>query len=111
MLLAGAPVFVLPNPSGRNAHYTYSDMLEAFRGLKRFADNLPKTSAAKPPPSAIETGEDDRDDDEEDALSPCPAVRGLSRSAPDEKRGEGDRRRVHQRVHIARAAASRLIAT
>ena len=31
VLLAGAPVFVLPNPSGRNAHYSYSDMLEAFR--------------------------------------------------------------------------------
>jgi double-stranded uracil-DNA glycosylase len=38
VLLAGTPVFVLPNPSGRNAHYSYSDMLEAFRGLKRYLD-------------------------------------------------------------------------
>jgi TDG/mug DNA glycosylase family protein len=28
-------VFVLPNPSGRNANFTYSEMLAAFRALKR----------------------------------------------------------------------------
>ena len=28
-------VFVLPNPSGRNANFTYSEMLAAFRRLKR----------------------------------------------------------------------------
>jgi TDG/mug DNA glycosylase family protein len=33
--LADRPVFVVPNPSGRNAHYSYSAMLEAFRGLAR----------------------------------------------------------------------------
>ena len=32
---AGSPVFVLPNPSGRNAHYSYAQMLGAFRALKR----------------------------------------------------------------------------
>jgi TDG/mug DNA glycosylase family protein len=31
--LCGARVFLLPNPSGRNAHYSYTQMLEAFRGL------------------------------------------------------------------------------
>jgi len=31
----GARVFVLPNPSGRNAHYSYAEMLEAFRALRR----------------------------------------------------------------------------
>jgi TDG/mug DNA glycosylase family protein len=31
--LAGTPVFVLPNPSGRNAHYTYQHMKELFREL------------------------------------------------------------------------------
>jgi TDG/mug DNA glycosylase family protein len=30
-----ATVFVLPNTSGRNANYTYREMLEAFRGLAR----------------------------------------------------------------------------
>jgi TDG/mug DNA glycosylase family protein len=32
--LANRPVFVLPNPSGRNAHYSYRTMLTAFRTLK-----------------------------------------------------------------------------
>ena len=31
--LAGARVFVLPNPSGRNANYSYAEMLEAFHRL------------------------------------------------------------------------------
>lgn len=33
--LAGAPVFVLPNPSGRNANLSYAAMLEVFRALAR----------------------------------------------------------------------------
>ncbi len=31
--LGGARVFVLPNPSGRNANYSYAEMLAAFKGL------------------------------------------------------------------------------
>jgi TDG/mug DNA glycosylase family protein len=31
----GAEVFVLPNPSGRNANFTYAEMLTAFRALRR----------------------------------------------------------------------------
>ena len=31
----GARVFVLPNPSGRNANFSYQEMLAAFRGLQR----------------------------------------------------------------------------
>jgi double-stranded uracil-DNA glycosylase len=34
-LVHGARVFVLPNPSGRNANFTYAEMLAAFRGLRR----------------------------------------------------------------------------
>ncbi len=30
-----ADVFVLPNPSGRNANFSYAEMLAAFRALKR----------------------------------------------------------------------------
>ena len=30
----GARVFVLPNPSGRNANFSYTEMLRAFRRLK-----------------------------------------------------------------------------
>lgn len=33
--LEGARVFVLPNPSERNAHYSYADMLHAFTQLRR----------------------------------------------------------------------------
>lgn len=36
--LAGAPVFVLPNPSGRNAHFSYAQMLAAFTDLRRHLD-------------------------------------------------------------------------
>lgn len=32
--LANRPVFVLPNPSGRNAHYSYRAMLTAFCALR-----------------------------------------------------------------------------
>jgi len=35
--LAGARVFVLPNPSGRNANFSYAQMLAAFRALRRLA--------------------------------------------------------------------------
>lgn len=32
--VADRPVFVLPNPSGRNAHYSYRTMLTAFRTMR-----------------------------------------------------------------------------
>jgi TDG/mug DNA glycosylase family protein len=35
-----ARVFVLPNPSGRNANYSYAEMLDAFRGLQRYVSRL-----------------------------------------------------------------------
>lgn len=35
VIIHGARLFVLPNPSGRNANFSYDEMLEAFRGLKR----------------------------------------------------------------------------
>jgi TDG/mug DNA glycosylase family protein len=37
----GARFFVLPNPSGRNANYTYSEMLDAFIRLRRSLDLHP----------------------------------------------------------------------
>ena len=36
----GARVFVLPNPSGRNAHFTYAEMLEAFVQLRRWTERV-----------------------------------------------------------------------
>jgi TDG/mug DNA glycosylase family protein len=37
----GARVFVLPNPSGRNANFSYAEMLAAFRALRRLATSRP----------------------------------------------------------------------
>jgi TDG/mug DNA glycosylase family protein len=37
----GARIFVLPNPSGRNAHFQYDAMLAAFRALARAIHRLP----------------------------------------------------------------------
>lgn len=46
----GARLFVLPNPSGRNANFSYAEMLEAFKALKRYlARCIRKTT---PPPAA-----------------------------------------------------------
>ena len=35
-VLEGANVFVLPNPSGRNAHYSYREMVKVFKELHSF---------------------------------------------------------------------------
>jgi TDG/mug DNA glycosylase family protein len=35
--LAGAQLFVVPNPSGRNANFSYAEMLAAFKALRRCA--------------------------------------------------------------------------
>ena len=42
--LREAVVFVLPNPSGRNANYSYDEMLRAYRTLAR---HLKRTSRAR----------------------------------------------------------------
>jgi TDG/mug DNA glycosylase family protein len=49
--LAGRPVFALPNPSGRNAHYSYRTMLAAFRALRDATDMLVQkgTITVEPP--------------------------------------------------------------
>jgi TDG/mug DNA glycosylase family protein len=38
--LGETAVFVLPNPSGRNANYSYAEMLAAFRALRRYAGRV-----------------------------------------------------------------------
>jgi G:T/U-mismatch repair DNA glycosylase len=37
----GARVFVLPNPSGRNANFSYAEMLAAYRALADFDAGTP----------------------------------------------------------------------
>jgi len=39
-MIHGARVFVLPNPSGRNANFSYDEMLAAYRGLARAVRRL-----------------------------------------------------------------------
>ena len=34
----GARLFVLPNPSGRNANFSYAEMLAAFKALERYLE-------------------------------------------------------------------------
>jgi TDG/mug DNA glycosylase family protein len=43
--IGDAAVFVLPNTSGRNANFTYAQMLAAFRALRRYLNEAsPKSS-------------------------------------------------------------------
>jgi double-stranded uracil-DNA glycosylase len=46
----GARLFVLPNPSGRNANFSYTEMLAAFRGLRTW---LRRQQAAQTPKGPI----------------------------------------------------------
>ena len=39
--LEGTRVFVLPNPSGRNANFSYDEMLDAFARLRRALEGTP----------------------------------------------------------------------
>jgi G:T/U-mismatch repair DNA glycosylase len=43
-------VFVLPNPSGRNANFSYAEMLKAYRALARarVSHNRHSPAATKP---------------------------------------------------------------
>jgi TDG/mug DNA glycosylase family protein len=43
----GAAVFVLPNPSGRNANFTYAQMLAAFRSLRKTSNSLLDSDALR----------------------------------------------------------------
>lgn len=40
----GSRVFVLPNPSGRNANFSYAEMLAAFSSLRRTAVRVKRAS-------------------------------------------------------------------
>jgi TDG/mug DNA glycosylase family protein len=46
-ILGDVPVFVLPNPSGRNAHYSFQVMKELFVELKDAVVQLPKAGIAR----------------------------------------------------------------
>lgn len=44
-ILEGARVYVLPNPSGRNAHFSYEEMLASYRGLRELMEESDATRA------------------------------------------------------------------
>jgi len=47
--IAGARVFVVPNPSGRNAAYPgFADKLVWYRALRRFAEAPPISAGSAP---------------------------------------------------------------
>jgi TDG/mug DNA glycosylase family protein len=46
-LFEGARVFVLPNPSGRNANFSYREMLHAFRGLAAILRDPPARARSR----------------------------------------------------------------
>jgi TDG/mug DNA glycosylase family protein len=50
-LIDGIAVFVLPNPSGRNAHFSYEEMLRHFRGLRKLVASKRFTGAERLAPS------------------------------------------------------------
>jgi len=43
--IGDSAVFVLPNPSGRNANYSYAEMTRAFRRLARYLEHAAKSDA------------------------------------------------------------------
>jgi len=45
----GARLFVLPNPSGRNAHFSYADMLSAFTELAKAMRRIPGLTSGPQP--------------------------------------------------------------
>ena len=44
--ISDSEVFVLPNPSGRNANFTYEEMLNAFRALRKRIRARPKARSS-----------------------------------------------------------------
>lgn len=44
--IGSSALFVVPNPSGRNANYSYAEMLAAFRALRRYIERAGAGSPA-----------------------------------------------------------------
>ena len=49
--IGGRPVWVLPNPSGLNAHYKPADFARLYAEARAYADAMPPARAAPAPPS------------------------------------------------------------
>jgi TDG/mug DNA glycosylase family protein len=78
--LGGAAVFVLPNTSGRNANFSYAEMLDAFKGLCRFRRRSLR---------GVHLQADEAVSERAERLPPAPRRRGAA---------GGDRRRSRSRA-------------
>ncbi len=56
LVVHGARVFVLPNPSGRNANFSYADMLEAFEELRVAASDVTSGEGLRASPDHVSSG-------------------------------------------------------
>ena len=96
----GARLFVLPNPSGRNAHFSWDDMLASFRMLARAIKKLPtRGPSARPPlplstaasssagPAAAGTGRSPRVSGRARRTTPSSPAAAPSRKAPRKRAG------------------------
>jgi double-stranded uracil-DNA glycosylase len=82
----GARLFVLPNPSGRNAHFSYDDMLRAFSALGRAISALPsrrrrRAASSSAAPAAATAGKSPRADGRSSQTPPSTPAAGRSRTA------------------------------
>lgn len=88
----GARLFVLPNPSGRNAHFSYEDMLRAFRALAG-AINARRTPArgsaasSSAAPAAAAAGKSPRAAGRSTRRPPSPPAAGPTRKATHKRAG------------------------
>jgi double-stranded uracil-DNA glycosylase len=90
----GARVFVLPNPSGRNANFSYAEMLDAFVALRRTVQASATGAVNAPPPQRALV----------DAASAARAAAGAETS----RRATGtDRRMTPSQPDAARRRTSR----
>jgi TDG/mug DNA glycosylase family protein len=82
----GARLFVLPNPSGRNAHFSYDDMLRAFSALGRAISALPsrrrpRAASSSAAPKAAGAGKSPRASGRSSQTRPSSPAAERSRTA------------------------------
>ena len=87
----GARLFVLPNPSGRNAHFSYDDMLAAFRALGRAISARPsarrRAASSSAAPAAAAGERSPRAAGKSSRTTPWPPAAGRSRTATRKRAG------------------------
>lgn len=88
----GARLFVLPNPSGRNAHFSYDDMLRAFTALGSAINARPspprrRAASSSAAPAAATAGKSPRAAGKSSRTTPSPPAAGRSRRATHKRSG------------------------